>query len=147
MDPGGVGIPVRAGSRQKLSSPSLISLLSAPLLSCRWSMVRVKTCEVGTVVKNILIEVGFSADSVAKGSHSLEAAKYGLDQECRRVLGYHRRPADSSVAAYERDEPIGPLRRGLSKVRAAGRDGPFNPDSTCSGYFHVSESEGEESSA
>ena len=62
------------------------------------------------------------------------AAKAGLPQGDRRLLGSHARPGDTSVLEYSRDALAGPLRR-LDDLLGLVRSGAFCPDLTRSGRW------------
>ena len=74
------------------------------------------------------------------GSHSLKAtplswlAKFGVDRESRKALGYHKPKGDKSMLAYSRDDLAGPLRKFECVLRAIAA-GDFLPDATRSGRF------------
>ena len=117
------------------------TLLPAPALSGGWSTVPMSTCELAVALHELLLKKGFSADQLKDiGSHSLKTtclswcAKRGLEQDVRRLLGYHRVPGEQSTAAYSRDEMAGPLRK-LAAVLADIRGERFDPDATRSGQL------------
>ena len=74
------------------------------------------------------------------GMHSLKctllswAAKYGLDLDTRRFLGYHVKSTDETPLLYSRDAAAAPV-RSLGVVLKAVLNGSFDPDRTRSGYF------------
>jgi len=117
------------------------TLLQAPGSVNTWSRASLRTCEFGNFLRGLLSGLGFAASSLAcVGSHSLKvtclswSAKFGVNKEICRALGYHAAPGDKSVAAYDRSGMAGPLRDLVQVVRAVG-DGSFNPDATRSGRF------------
>ena len=105
------------------------------------------TVEFGKIVKDILVQNGFSEESLADvGSHSLKttclswASKFGMNKDHRRHLGYHVRPGDRSMDLYGRDTMAAPL-RALVEVIDAIKTKRFHPDSTRSGTFAASSSQ------
>ena len=99
-----------------------------------------RTAEVGSILKGLLIDTGFSPSSLANvGAHSCKAtalswsAKAGVPRDDRRALGYHLKPGDRWLESYSRDSMAQPL-RALEKVLDDVRDGRFRPDETRSGY-------------
>ena len=106
-----------------------------------WHQVPYTTTEFGRAFLDILTRKGFGADALDNvGSHSLKTtclswlAKFGVNQDHRRHLGYHVRPGERTVELYARDVLASPL-RSLLDVLHAVRDGRFDPDSTRSGAF------------
>jgi len=116
---------------------------AAPVATGGFSTLALKTSEIGKELRRILAAGGFSEEALANiGAHSLKAtclawaAKRGLSQETRRLLGYHRLPGERSTASYSRDELAGPLRE-LAALLAEIRAGTFLPDATRSGYLRA----------
>jgi hypothetical protein len=62
------------------------------------------------------------------------AAKYGVDYDSRRFLGYHSEGKDRSLLTYSRDAMSAPLRKLISMIMAI-KNKQFFPDSSRSGYF------------
>jgi len=116
-------------------------LFAAPVATGGFSTLPLKTSEVGKELRRILAAGGFAEEALSNiGAQSLKAtcltwaAKRGLSQETRRLLGYHRLPGERSTASYSRDELAGPLRE-LASLLAEIRSGTFVPDATRSGYL------------
>ena len=61
-------------------------------------------------------------------------AKFAVDSDTRRALGYHIPRGDKMVQVYSRDYQAGPLRR-LAQVEHAIDEKVFDPDATRSGRF------------
>jgi hypothetical protein len=91
-------------------------------------------------LRNILLAVGYAKGEVERiSSHSLKAttlswaAKGGMSQDLRSILGYHVTQS-SSVLHYSRDEQAEPLRQ-LGRIIDDIISGALDPDSTRSGYW------------
>ena len=119
-------------------------IFAAPVATGGFSTLALKTSEVGKELRRILAAGGFAEEALTNiGAHSLKAtcltwaAKRGLSQETRRLLGYHRLPGERSTASYSRDELAGPLRE-LATLLGEIRSGTFLPDATRSGYLRGS---------
>ena len=100
-----------------------------------------KTTEFSTAFRALLVKLGFRDQIEHVGAHSLKttllswAAKFGVDRDHRRLLGYHAAPGgDGTVDIYARDVMAVPL-RALSAMLSEIRAGAFDPDSTRSGTF------------
>jgi len=112
-----------------------------PLVDGSWSEVAQRTTDVGNLLRRLLASAGFAPPTLERiGAHSLKAtllswaAKRGIEAEARRMLGYHLRPGDRTMAAYSRDELAAPLRM-VSDMLAEVRSGKFVPDSSRSGFL------------
>ncbi len=93
------------------------------------------------MLRKLLLDLGFAPCELEEiGAHSLKvtclawAAKWGMDREARRMLGYHLRAGDKSLECYSRCSMAGPL-RALDVVLKDIKLGKFNPDTTKSGLF------------
>ena len=140
------GIPwaslwLEARAAAGVSAPDSGSLTPALGVGLNWLKVAYLTPEFAAAFRGILLKSGFSHDDLDNiGAHSLKAtclswsAKYGLDRETRRMLGYHAVPGDRSMDAYARAPLAGPLRK-LDGVLDGIREKSFFPDSTASGLF------------
>ena len=76
----------------------------------------VKTTEFASQLRALLLDLGFSVEELVRvGAHSLKvtcltwAAKFGVEREQRRLLGYHLAPGDRTLEAYSRDSMATPL--------------------------------------
>ena len=117
------------------------SLFPARVRGSGWSTLPLTTCVAGANLRRILGNGGFEEGALGNiGAHSLKAtclswaAKFGMQPETRRFLGYHRTVGDRSTATYSRDELAGPL-RSLVDMLTQIKAGMFNPDATRSGYL------------
>ena len=126
-----------------LSAPTAGSLLPALDKELQFLNVPFRTPEFAVAFRSLLMKLDFTPELLENiGAHSLKAtalswcAKYGIDRESRRMLGYHATPGDKSMDAYARAPLSGPLRE-LERVVAAIRAGTFIPDATQSGIFVV----------
>ena len=109
--------------------------------SVGWHPVPLLTPEFAAQLRSVLLGLSFTYDQLANiGAHSLKvtclswAARFGVDREQRRLLGYHLKAGDKSLECYSRDSMASPL-RDLDSVLGAIRDGKFDPDSTRSGLL------------
>jgi hypothetical protein len=108
-----------------------------PMVGGGWTRSRMSSTELGTYMRRTLAVISELPRITAHSSKATMlswCAKYGLQKNVRRMLGYHSTPGDLSMLEYSRDAMAGPL-RSLAKVIAAVRDGSFDPDSTRSGRF------------
>ena len=106
------------------------------------------TNEFSIALRSLLCTLGFSEDEVKNiGAHSLKAtvlswaAKYGMEKDHRRLLGYHVAAGDRSADTYARELLAAPL-RSMSLMLAKIRDNKFDPDATKSGYFAAGTTDG-----
>ena len=132
---------LRARSAAGVSASASDSLTPALGVDRGWLDVAYLTPEFAAAFRRVLLNAGFTTDDLENvGAHSLKVtclswcAKFGLDRETRRMLGYHALPGDSSMDAYSRAPLAGPLRQ-LDTVLQAIRAGTFVPDATSSGTF------------
>ena len=109
--------------------------------SVGWHSVPLLTPEFAAQLRSVLLSLSFTYDQLANiGAHSLKvtclawAARYGMDRDQRRLLGYHLKAGDKSLECYSRDSMASPL-RDLDSVLAEIRSGNFVPDVTRSGLF------------
>lgn len=108
-----------------------------------WHDVAMNTTEFAAQLRSLILDLGFSVPELERiGAHSLKctclawSAKFGIDKEQRRLLGYHMAPGDRTLEAYSRDAMATPL-RGLDQVLSAIAAGSFDPDATRSGAFRA----------
>jgi hypothetical protein len=106
-----------------------------------WSSARMSSTECGLALREVLRDAGVPEATLGPlGSHSLKAtplswmAKFGVDRESRKALGYHKPKGDRAMLAYSRDDMAGPLRKYEGVLRAIAA-GDFVPDATRSGRF------------
>ena len=92
----------------------------------------------GDWLRSLLKIESVARDRVA--THSCKAtllamsAKYGIDYDSRRFLGYHSEGKDRSLLTYSRDAMSAPLRKLISMIMAI-KNKQFYPDASRSGYF------------
>ena len=117
------------------------SSLVPAIVDGSFGTVPYKTAEFTAAFRSLLVKLGFGNRLEAIGAHSLKAtmlswaAKFGLERDNRRLLGYHAAPGgDATVDVYARDVMATPL-RALNEMLAQIRDGRFDPDATRSGAF------------
>ena len=113
--------------------------LPAPVLGGGWSAARLQTTEAAMWHCEKLHKYGVPKEKLLNvGAHSLKAtalswlAKAGVSEKCRRILGYHIKPKDSSVVLYSRDALSGSLVV-LVELISQIRRGEFRPDQSRSG--------------
>ena len=112
-------------------------LLAAPTASGGWSCRAVTTKEAGKWIRNLLSQMesgaNFTTIHTLKGTPLSWCAKWGLDPDCRAILGHHA-TGRSSVECYSRDNLAKPLRE-FELVLQQIRTKAFSPDSTRSGMI------------
>lgn len=116
-------------------------MLAAPTVQGGWSRRAVTTKEAGKWIRNLLA----SMDALVPFTtiHSLKAtplswcAKWGLNPECRAVLGHHS-TGKTSAECYARDNLAKPL-RDFDLVLQQIRTKAFVPDATRSGMVGPAE--------
>ena len=115
-------------------------LLAAPAASGEWSCRAVTTKEAGKWIRNLLCQMEsgatFTTIHTLKGTPLSWCAKWGLDPDCRAILGHHA-TGKSSVECYSRDNLAKPLRE-FELVLQQIRTKAFSPDSTRSGMIKSS---------
>lgn len=115
--------------------------LPAPAGPSSWSVQPLTSLAASKWLRALLVQAGYTEKDLSGiSTHSLKstslswAAKYGVNPNDRRLLGYHVAPQDATMIVYSRDAMSGPLRR-FVEVVAAIRSGRFYPDTTRSGYL------------
>lgn len=116
-------------------------LLTNPKTFGGWGERKVCSTEAAAWLRELLIQGGFTeSEARERATHSLKStllswlAKFGVDRDSRKALGFHLNKADETMALYSRDMMAKPL-RDLDAVLDAIRRKVFNPDLTRSGYF------------
>lgn len=116
-------------------------LTRAPMVGGGFARRPLRSDEMAVWAAAILQRGGAAVlDGQAWGSHSARvtllswAAKFGLRNQVRRVLGGHAKPKDTSVLEYSRDAVAMAMRK-LRKVELQIVSGAFRPDETRSGRF------------
>lgn len=106
-----------------------------------WGKHKVCSTEATAWLRELLIQGGFSeSETNDRATHSLKStllswvAKFGVDRDSRKALGFHLNKADETMALYSRDMMAKPL-RDLDAVLDSIRRKVFNPDLSRSGYF------------
>ena len=84
--------------------------MPAPVLGGGWTTGRLQTTEAAIWLCELLNKYGVPRERMVNiGAHSLKAtalswlAKAAVGEKCRRILGYHIKPKDTSVVLYSRD--------------------------------------------
>ena len=112
-------------------------LLAAPSACEGWSHRSVTTKEAGKWIRNLLSQMeggtNFTTIHTLKGTPLSWCAKWGLDPDCRAILGHHA-TGKSSVECYSRDNLAKPLRE-FELVLQQIRMRAFSPDATRSGMI------------
>ena len=113
-------------------------MLPSPQLGGGWSQMPLSVASAGDWLRSLLKIESVARDRVA--THSCKAtllsmaAKYGMDCDSRRMLGYHSESKNRSMLVYSRDSMSAPLRKLISML-ASIKSKKFFPDATRSGYF------------
>ena len=126
-----------------LSAEADGTMQRAPTGKHDWAIRPMTTEEVGHWVRDFAAAhcpppVGSAPGNL--GSHSLKAtilswaAKAGMEEPHRRILGCHAKSGEKSVAEYARDEMAEPLRQ-TRLLFGWMRDGEFSPDADRSGRW------------
>ena len=116
--------------------------MPAPVLGGGWTAGRLQTTEAAIWLCELLNKYGVPRERLVNiGAHSLKAtalswlAKAAVGEKCRRILGYHIKPKDTSVVLYSRDALSGSLEE-LVHLIGQIRDGVFRPDMSRSGTWN-----------
>ena len=113
-------------------------MLPSPQLGGGWSQMPLTVSAAGDWLRSLLKVESAARDRLA--THSCKAtllsmaAKFGMDYDSRRFLGYHSEGKDRSLLVYSRDAMSAPLRKLISMINAI-REQKFFPDANRSGYF------------
>ena len=113
-------------------------MLPSPQLGGGWAPMPLSVGAAGDWLRSLLKIESVARDRVA--THSCKAtllamsAKYGIDYDSRRFLGYHSEGKDRSLLTYSRDAMSAPLRKLISMIMAI-KNKQFYPDASRSGYF------------
>jgi hypothetical protein len=113
-----------------------IGLLTHPLFPAfvggSWTTDCASTADVNNYLRAALLECGVR-EAPGVSTHSMKAAlleyssKFGLSEEVRRALGYHKGSSNKMIRVYARDTlsfPVTQLECMMSEIRM----GRFNPD-------------------
>jgi len=106
-----------------------------------WTEIQTTAEDHSIALRNILTLQGWGDDSIAGiSSHSCKAtllsccAKFGIDEDSRRILGYHLSKGSTTVKTYSRDVMVAPLRE-LARVLNDIKSGLFRPSGPRSAMF------------
>ena len=117
-------------------------MLPSPQLGGGWSPVPLAVGAAGDWMRSLLKIESVARDRAAthscKATFLSMAAKFGMDYDSRRFLGYHSEGKDRSLLTYSRDAMSAPLRKLVSMITAI-RDRRFFLDANRSGYFAADE--------
>ena len=106
-----------------------------------WTMVSCTSEDHSTLLRQILLTLGWSTEQVAgMSSHSCKAtaisfcSKFGMAEEDRKILAYHLSKGSSTIKCYSRDVMASPLRQ-MAKIFEEIRVGTFLPSDTRANMF------------
>eukprot|EP00973_Karenia_brevis_P075651 10510219-Karenia_brevis.AAC.1 len=117
--------------------------------SGRWVQEAARVQDFNQGIKLVTASLGFPLAN-SSSSHGMKATllawacEFGMREDLRAALGYHRgKGKDSTVKVYSRDRLVAPLKE-LDDMLALIRDGDFNPDGEVDKPIRLSESKGVE---
>ena len=114
-------------------------VMPSPAVGGGWSQAQLGVTPAGEWLRNLLKNTETIGD-IRVATHSCKTtllawcAKFGVNHDSRRLLGYHSASSDKSMLVYSRDAMAQPLRL-LIEVVGKVANGEFDPDLTRSGLF------------